>query len=279
MLSEARETLGGRVIDETALQSLSDWRRVADHRTYMLSQRANVQSYTNSELTVSDILEADAAHIAIATGSHWKIDFTGLQHHQPVSVTDDAVVIGVDEVLRGARPAGKILIYDDDHYYMASVIAEQLASEGSDVTLVTPANDLAGFTHYTLEHEHNQIRLRQLGVEIICNKEVRHVGAGSVTLNCVYVDTTTELAADAVIPVTARRVDDSLYTSLIEQNSTLINHGIKSVKAIGDCYAPATIAIAVYAGHEYARTLDQTPEQASFFKRELGLGGEQNPIP
>ena len=89
-----------------------------------------------------------------------------------------------------------------------------------------------------------------------------------------YVDTTTELAADAVIPVTARRVDDSLYTALIEQNSTLINHGIKSVKAIGDCYAPATIAIAVYAGHEYARTLDQTPEQASFFKRELGLGGE-----
>lgn len=32
--------------------------------------------------------------------------------------------------------------------------------------------------------------------------------------------------------------------------------------------------MAVYAGHEFARTLDQTPEEASAFRRELGLGGE-----
>jgi len=43
ILSEANKTPGGRVLAETAMRSLSDWRRVADHRTYMLSQRANVQ--------------------------------------------------------------------------------------------------------------------------------------------------------------------------------------------------------------------------------------------
>jgi len=273
-LAEAQSTLGGRVIAETSLKSLSDWRRVADHRTYMLSQRANVQSFMDSKLTVEDILETDAPHIAIATGSHWKVDFTGLQHHRPVSVSDDAVVVSVDEILKGTRPTGKVLIYDDDHYYMASVIAEQLASEGSDVTLVTPATDLAGFTHHTLEHEHNQIRLRKLGVEIICNKEIHQVGADNVTLGCVYIESATEIAADAVIPVTSRAADDSLYTGLTGQQQALTEHGIKTVKAIGDCYAPATIAMAVYAGHEYARTLDQTPAQASFFKRELGLGGE-----
>ena len=273
-LAEAQSTLGGRVIAETSLKSLSDWRRVADHRTYMLSQRANVQSFMDSKLTVEDILETDAAHIAIATGSHWKVDFTGLQHHRPVPVSDDAVVVSVDEILKGTRPTGKVLIYDDDHYYMASVIAEQLASEGSDVTLVTPATDLAGFTHHTLEHEHNQIRLRQLGVEIICNKEIHQVSADNVTLGCVYIESATEIAADAVIPVTSRAADDSLYTGLTEQQQALTEHGIKTVNAVGDCYAPATIAMAVYAGHEYARTLDQTPAQASFFKRELGLGGE-----
>ena len=274
MIAEAQSVSGGRIIAETSLKSLSDWRRVADHRTYMLSQRAGVQSFMESKLTVEDILETDAAHIAIATGSHWKVDFTGLQHHHPVPVSDNAVVVSVDEILKGVRPDGKVLIYDDDHYYMASVIAEQLASEGNKVTLVTPATDLAGFTHNTLEHEHNQIRLRKLGVEIICNKEIHRVDADSVKLSCVYIETITEIAADAVIPVTSRTANDSLYTALTGQQQTLSEHGIKTVKAIGDCYAPATIAMAVYAGHEYARTLDQTPEQANFFKRELGLGGE-----
>ena len=274
ILSEARPELGGRAITETALQPLSDWRRVADHRTYMLSQRANVQTYTSSELGVNDIFESGAAHIAIATGSKWKTDFTGLQHHTPVPVEGDAIVVSVDDILSGTRPAGHVLIYDDDHYYMASVIAEQLASEGAKVTLVTPATDIAGSTHHTLEHEHIQVKLRQLGVEILCNKQVQKVSKDKVTLSCVYIDTPTELQADAVIPVTSREALDALYTDLIAQQDNWSKHGIKTVQAIGDCNAPATMAIAVYAGHEYARTLEKTTEEALHFRRELGLGGE-----
>ena len=274
ILSEAQSELGGRVIKETTLQPLSDWRRVADHRTYMLSQRANVQTYTDSTLTVEDIHESGATHIAIATGSEWKTDFTGLQHHTPVDISSDATIVSVDDILNGTRPTGHVLIYDDDHYYMASVIAEQLASEGSKVTLVTPATDIAGFTHNTLEHEHIQVKLRQLGVEIICNKQVQKVSKNKVTLSCVYIDTTTEHHADAVVPVTSRKAIDTLYTDLLSNQENWSNHGIKTVEAIGDCHAPATMAIAVYSGHEYARTLDKTPEEAQFFRRELGLGGE-----
>jgi len=274
ILSEADNQLGGRVIAETSLQPLSDWRRVADHRIYMLSQRANVQTYTDSELTVKDIQETGAAHIAIATGASWRADFGGLQHQQPVEMAATANIVSVNEILSGTRPQGKVLIYDDEHYYMASVIAEQLASEGSSVTLVTPAADIADFTHHTLEHEHIQIRLRELGVEIICNKKVKNIAAGKVTLACVYIDEPLEVEADAVIPVTSRSPNDSLHTELQAQKSQWQEHGIKSVCAIGDCFVPATIAMAVYAGHEYARTLDQSPEEAHFFKRELGLGGE-----
>jgi len=200
ILSEARAELGGRAITEPSLQPLSDWRRVADHRTYMLSQRANVQTYKNSALTVEDIYESGATHIALATGSKWKTDFTGLQHHTPVLLDTDVTVTSVDDILNGARPDGHVLVYDDDHYYMASVIAEQLASEGSKVTLVTPASDIAGFTHHTLEHEHIQVRLRELGVEIICNKQVQRVSKGKVALSCVYIGTETEVQADVVIP-------------------------------------------------------------------------------
>lgn len=225
-------------------------------------------------LTVEDIFESGAAHIAIATGSQWKTDFTGLQHHTQVEVSHDATIVSVDDILDGARPKDHVLIYDDDHYYMASVIAEQLASEGTTVSLVTPATDIAGFTHNTLEHEHIQVRLRELGVEIFCNKQVQSVSKGKVTLACVYIETPTEHTADVVIPVTSRKPIDSLYTNLIAQQEQWKQHGIQSVKAIGDCHAPATMAIAVYSGHEYARTLDKSPEEAQFFRRELGLGGE-----
>jgi 2,4-dienoyl-CoA reductase-like NADH-dependent reductase (Old Yellow Enzyme family) len=33
-------------------------------------------------------------------------------------------------------------------------------------------------------------------------------------------------------------------------------------------------AMAVHAGHEYARNLDKSTEAAAFFRRELGFGGE-----
>ncbi|MCP4392384.1 MAG: NADH:flavin oxidoreductase, partial [Gammaproteobacteria bacterium] len=77
-----------------------------------------------------------------------------------------------------------------------------------------------------------------------------------------------------VIPVTARNPDDALYNELIARKDEWNDAGIKTVTAIGDCLAPATIAIAVYAGHEYARSLDRAPEQAAFFRREVGFGGE-----
>jgi hypothetical protein len=51
--------------------------------------------------------------------------------------------------------------------------------------------------------------------------------------------------------------------------------GIKTVIAIGDCLAPATIAIAVHSGHEYARNLDKSPEEASFFVVRWILAGNE----
>ena len=45
--------------------------------------------------------------------------------------------------------------------------------------------------------------------------------------------------------------------------------GIKSVRRIGDCYGPATIAAAVYEGHRYARELGTDPVDGIPFRREL----------
>ena len=56
----------------------------------------------------------------------------------------------------------------------------------------------------------------------------------------------------------------------------VLSSGLKSVRAIGDCYAPSTIAAAVYAGHEYARGLDEPPPGDVPFRRQLM--GEAEPV-
>ena len=57
----------------------------------------------------------------------------------------------------------------------------------------------------------------------------------------------------------------------------LKNAGITSVRRIGDCFGPATIAAAVYEGHRYARELDTEvdPDGVPFktVKYDLELGG------
>ncbi|MFT5111054.1 MAG: dimethylamine/trimethylamine dehydrogenase [Parasphingorhabdus sp.] len=274
VLSEAGAKQGGRVLRETVLQPLSEWRRVSDHRIFMLSQSANVQCYENSRLSADNILEMGAGHVAIATGAKWRTDFIGLHHRYSPVISEGANILGVDEFLNGVRPSGKVVVYDTDGYYLATAIAEQLANECVSVVLVTPAADIAEWAHNTLEHEHVQLRLRELGVEIICKQEVLDIDNAQITLGCIYMGTTTVMEANTVIPVTSREPQNILYSELLGRQNEWSDAGIKTVRAIGDCLAPATIAMAVYAGHEYARNLDKSPEEQSFFRREIGLGGE-----
>ena len=82
------------------------------------------------------------------------------------------------------------------------------------------------------------------------------------------------IETNTIIPVTGRIAQDTLYQELLENRDAWSDAGVKSVTAIGDCFAPATIAMAVHAGHEYARNRDKSEQEITFFRRELGLGGE-----
>jgi len=61
--------------------------------------------------------------------------------------------------------------------------------------------------------------------------------------------------------VTARTPIDALYTELQDRID---------IVRIGDCLAPATIAHAVYAGHAYAREMDEEIGDVNF-RREHSL--------
>jgi len=272
ILAEAGKEIGGRVARECRLPSLASWGRVRDYRAYQLAQMSNVEIYFDSLLATQDVLEFGFEHVAIATGASWRRDGVGRAHVVPMSM-DPLMPIYTPDDMMGARPAnisGRVVIFDDDHYYMGGVMAQLLVSQGCKVQLVTPAAYVSDWTRNTLEQATIHRHLAQLGVDIILNQNVSAILAGGVVGECVYSGRTSEIEADAVMLVTARQQNDTLWQELRDQQQSWADYGIASVKVLGDAQAPGPIAWATYAGHRYARELDsQDIGDALPFRREV----------
>ncbi|MGI9649465.1 MAG: NAD(P)-binding protein, partial [Acidimicrobiia bacterium] len=140
VLVEGSRQLGGRVTRESRLPGLAAWIRVVDYRRGQLEQLPNVEHYFESTMAATEALTYDFTHIAVATGSTWRRDGVGRWHTRPMPIDGRMEVLTPDDIMRGERPRGRrVVLYDDDHYYMGGVLAELLDSEGFSVALVTPA--------------------------------------------------------------------------------------------------------------------------------------------
>lgn len=269
-LAEAKTEIGGRVSREANLPGLRAWGRVKDYRDYQLSQMANVDIYFDSSLSADDILEFGFEHVAIATGSTWRRDGVARHHVVPMQIAKDMPVFSPDDLMDGKLPAGNVVLFDDDHYYMGGVLAELLVQNGASVTLVTPAAFVSEWTNNTLEQATIHRKLVEMGVEIQLNRAVSAISKCSVSTECTFTGRTSELQADAVVLVTCRAPNDDLWNALKDRRSDWQRAGIKSIKVIGDAEAPGPIAWATYAGHRYARKLDE-PDigDALPFRREI----------
>jgi dimethylamine/trimethylamine dehydrogenase len=269
-IAEARVEIGGRVARERLLPGLSAWGRVVDYRQYQLSQRPNVQIYLGSELDADQILKFGFENVCIATGSTWRADAVSRQHVVPMPMNVAMPVFTPDDIMAGKRPSGRVVLFDDDHYYMGGVLAELLVQKGCDVTLITPAPFVSDWSRNTLEQRAIHAHLVQTGVKIVLNRGVAAIHADGVETNCTYTDARERTECDAVVVVASRLSSDSVYDALLAREAEWTTAGIRSVKLIGDAAAPGPIAWATYAGHRYARELDM-PEvgDALQFRREV----------
>ena len=275
VLAEAGREPGGRVAREARLPGLSEWARVRDYRVGQLRKLPNVEVYYESALGAAQVLEFGFERVALATGAAWRRDGVARTRLEPLPVPSGLAgglpLFTPDDLMAGRLPEGaRVLLYDDDHYYLGGVLAELLTRAGRRVTLATPAADVSNWTHNTLEQTAIQTRLLELGVEIRPHRVLAGLGAEAVELACMYTGRTETLACDAAVLVTARLPEDALYRELKAREADWKTAGIASVDVIGDACAPGTIAMAVYAGRRYAEELD-APDigDAVPFRREL----------
>lgn len=281
-LAEANHHLGGHVTDLSRLPGLSSWQRVVDYRVGQIRQMANIEIYVESELTTTQVLEFGFHHVAIATGSHWREDGVGRQHPQGIE-TLGVTCLTPDHIMADAPVESPVVIYDDDHYFMASVLAEKLRGDGHEVIYVSPADVVASWTVNTMEQRRIQTRLMELDVGLVLGHSISQITADALTLGCMYSGKSRQLSFGSIVLVTMRDPDDTLYQELVESGSLLEEAGIKTTTRIGDCLAPGLVAAAVYAGHRYARELDTPTGSADVtpFKREvvqLSDDWEQAPV-
>ena len=260
-IAEANTELGGRVSRESRLPGLAEWARVRDWRVGQLNKLSNVEIYLDSELSAAHVREFGYQHVVLATGARWRGDGVGRMHNDPIPGVDVANVLTPDDVIEGCTPSGPVVVFDDDHYYMGNVVAEVLRKAGCEVSIVTPAADIASWTENTLELARVAEHMHKVGVNMITHHNLVEMTKDTVTLRHVYTQVSQTLPASAVVLVTARLPVDTLYNQL---NGTLVDTGIKSLTRIGDCHAPGAIVHATYAGHRYARELDTTPEERLF---------------
>jgi dimethylamine/trimethylamine dehydrogenase len=270
-LLEARKELGGRVLRESTMPGLNEWRRVIDWRLTQLKKLKNVKVYPSSPMTADEILGSGARNIIVATGSSWRRDGIGRTLWKPVAGCELPVIFTPDDLMesvlysQGKIPTGRVVIYDDDHYYMGGVLAEFLVSQGALVTIVTPAPLISYWSQFTLEQERIQRSLIRLGVKIIVQNILKSIRIDSVTIGSTLSIETRELESEGVVLVTDRNPIDAIYHQLLPE---LDKGNLRSVRLIGDAEAPNIIAQAVFAGHLAAQDFDEPLFEGTPFKVE-----------
>jgi dimethylamine/trimethylamine dehydrogenase len=210
--------------------------------------------------------------VIVATGATWRRDGRGRSLGRAVHGWESGAVLTPDDVLDDlvagtwSVPAGRVVVYDDDHYVMGGLLAELLAVRGNDVTLVTPAPLVSYWTQFTLEQERIESRLRELGVRVVVRHVLERVEPEACVVASVLDGAETVLPRDVMVLAADREPVTSLHDALAP---ALQDGRLDSLRLIGDADAPNLIAQAVFAGHLAAREFGEDIERDAVpFRRE-----------
>jgi dimethylamine/trimethylamine dehydrogenase len=277
-LVEAGKDVGGHLAWVADLPGMSAWRRVVEYRKMKLAKLENIEVVTHTRLTAEDVLSYGAKIAIVATGSHWakdgwnridRVPMKGADADLPYIATPDQVA------LEGKKIEGKrVLVYDCEGYYMGATMAEKLARDGFDVSLVTPFPGVGPTMDWTGENLFFIPQLKRLGVELFTGHLITNIEKGSATgFSALEPEKALTWVVDSILLVTSRVPDNSIYRELKNDSAGLEQNGIDALYRIGDCFAPRLyVADAIFDGHRLAREIDsEHPAEALPYKRERAL--------
>lgn len=276
-LVDAQDDMGGIMRWIPQLPGLGEWARVVNYRKIQIDKLKNVELIPSTPLDAQGVKEYGAEIVVVATGGYWATDGLNGCTHDTIEGADASLPwqLTFEQIMAEGKavPGERVLILDNDGYFMGVSLAEKLASEGKKVTLMTHLGHVAPYMHFTLEAPNQHRVLHRLGVEIVPYHMPTRFEEGRVLASHVYDEEghEHEFATDAVVLVTQRRSNEALYRELKDSigMEALAAEGISGLYRIGDCEAPRLVADCVFSGHRLAREIDsENPENPLPFKRE-----------
>lgn len=301
-LVEAKEQLGGHLRDVVRLPGLAEWGRVYDYRESQIARLPNVTVMRGTGLvTAQDILDYGARRVVLATGARWAGNGLGASGPDTVPGIDATLdhFVTPEQFFAGKAIGDRVVVLDSDGYFMAISIAEALADQGRQVTLVTHLETVAPMTALTLEGYNLRRMLREKGIKERTGHWVDKVEKVGNRVEVVLYDryrdgsrrTTTPqtgvyprrlgdaveiLDCDSVILCTSREAKTELYDGVMALKARWQDAGLETVVRSGDCLAPRYLADAIFDGHRIAREFESVnPERPKAIIRERQIWGHE----
>lgn len=239
-LFEAGPELGGQTVIASKAPGRVDFAEVGRYFTVEL-KRLGVDVRLNARASVDDVLAGGPDAVFVATGGTPRVP-------EGIEGIEQSHVVQAWDVLEGKAATGDtVVVLDDEHHVQGSNVAELLASQGKQVTLVTREFQPAAHA----EPNTRMATLRRLdaaGVTVRTTTWARSVDAGSVTLYHFYSAEEETVPADSVVTACNIIPETGLARELRARHP--------DVKTIGDCNGPRRLELSTFEGHYAARMLD-----------------------
>ena len=175
-------------------------------------------------------------------------------------------------VLEGKKMGERVLVIDNDAYYMGSAMAQLLAENGHKVTYVTYGETVGPYQRFTLEEQRTHEKLMQLGCTMIAQNFVVAAENSEAVLAHMWTGSEQTVAYDSIMLVTHRISNCEIYDRLQANPDAMQDAGIKSIHLIGDAHTPGIIAQATFSGTRLGREFDSdNPDEHKPFIRERRL--------
>jgi thioredoxin reductase len=250
-LLEARPALGGALALWAKLPGREVYSRAIDWWEREL-ERLRVQVRTGVQANAADVLALEPDAVIIATGAAFSRTGRSGGVDRAIPGADRHHVCSPEDILLGRiEPRGKVLVLDGEGTHASSGIAELLAANGADVTMVSA--NYAPFSNrllFAFDGIGVARRMAEAGVTFLGATWVREIGENTVSLYEVNGGAPSHVeGVDAVVLATGRISNDELAGELEGKVDQLF--------VIGDALGVRPWATATYEGHKFARMIGE----------------------